>query len=298
MSDHPSKQVAIAANPYSGRGRNRRQIDALVEVLTGGGYEPVLMWEKDALAEAAAEPGFDQRYRCVIAAGGDGTLAHVVNQRPQAPVVMYPMGNENLFARQFGYRADPQHTVDLITRHTIRRIDLGSANDQLFTIVASAGFDGRVAHQLAAWRDRRDHLRRVSRSTYLRPILHTAMTYDYPEMTVTADGQTHTGCLVMVFNLSQYGLNLPLAPDADPTDGQLDYIIFQRPGTIRLIGYALAVLLRRHARCRSVITGKARRITIDGPQQVPVETDGEAADFTPLDIRVQPAALPILVPEP
>lgn len=293
LPDDSPRKIAIAANPYSGRGRNRRHLDALIAALSAAGYQVQPLWEKAALAELAATEGFAETYRCVIAAGGDGTLLHVVNQCRTAPVVVYPMGNENLFARQFGCRCDPRQTVDTIARGRIRQVDLGRAGDRYFTLVASAGFDGYVAQQLAQWRQHGDGLKRVGRLSYALPILRGMRQYDYHPMTITADGQKFDGCLVMAFNINQYAMKLDLAPGAEPDDGLLDYVIFERPGSMRLFGYALSVMFGRHCRRRDVHHGRARRITIEAQSPVPVEIDGDAVGITPVDISIEPGALRI-----
>src|SRR5947208_609515 len=112
-SDLP-RGVAIAANPYSGRKGNRQLVEALATALRTAGLEPRLMWGRDELTEAAADPGFTSSYRAVVAAGGDGTLHRVINQQTQLPLAMFPLGNENLFARQFGYSCDPEAMARLI----------------------------------------------------------------------------------------------------------------------------------------------------------------------------------------
>ncbi|MBI1370792.1 MAG: hypothetical protein GC162_19330 [Planctomycetes bacterium] len=296
MTDTAPRKIAIAANPYSGKKANRQRLETLTAALRAGGWQPVQMWDKNGLGEALADPDFAGQYRCVVAAGGDGTLLHVINARPPAPVAAYPMGNENLFARQFGLRADPAQLLSILESGHERRVDLGSCNGKLFTIVASAGFDGRVAHDLAAWRAQGDKLRRVGRLSYTRPILRAMFDYDYPTMRVTADGQTFTGCLVMVFNLPQYGLNMPLAPQADPHDGQLDYVIFERPGTMALAGYAMSVFMRRHMRRSDVHTGRARELRIECDYPVPIEIDGDPFNAAPANLRVLPGEMRLLVP--
>lgn len=297
LPDDSPRKIAIAANPYSGRGRNRRHLDALIHTLRAAGCEPIPMWDKDALADLAAADDFAASYRCIVAAGGDGTLLHVVNHRPAVPVVVYPMGNENLFARQFGYRRDPQQLVDTIARGNVRAVDLGRAGDQYFTLVASAGFDGHVAHQLAQWRQRGQRLKRVGRLSYMLPILRGMWRYDHRPMTITADGETFTGHLAMVFNINQYAMKLQLAPGAEPDDGLLDYVIFERPGSMRLIGYALSVVSGRHYQRGDVKHGRARRIIIEATTRVPVQIDGDAAGFTPVEISIVPGGLRLFAPK-
>ncbi|HUY33711.1 MAG TPA: diacylglycerol kinase family protein [Pirellulales bacterium] len=290
--------VAIAANPYSGRKQNRRRVEALATALREAGLEPRLMWGRDELAAAAGDGNFANDYRAVVAAGGDGTLNRVINHPIAVPLAMFPLGNQNLFARQFGHNDDPAAMAAMIAAGKSTTIDLGRAAGRLFSIVASAGFDGDAAHRLAHWRERKEgRLKRVRSLSYARPIIASACRYRYPLMEVTADGRHMRGALVMVFNLPQYAADLPLAADAVADDSLLDWLVFEKPGSLRLAGYALSVWLKRHRRRRDVFHGRARRIELSCPVPVPLEIDGEAAGFAPLSIEVVPAALRVIVPE-
>ena len=102
--------------------------------------------------------------------------------------------------------------------------------------------------------------------------------------------------MVMAFNLPRYCSGLKLAPDATGEDGWLHWLVFERPGRWPLAKYVLWALLGRHRKLPDVRWGRARQVRLRSESPVPIEIDGEAAGFTPLDIDVVPAILPILVP--
>jgi diacylglycerol kinase family enzyme len=289
--------VAIVANPYSGAKENLACVDALAVALRQRKLECRVIWQLSELMEVAADPSAAERYRAVVAAGGDGTLNRVINLQNRLPVFMFPLGNENLFSRQFGYCGDPQHAADVIAAGQTQSLDLGRAGDRKFAIVASAGFDGEAAHRLARWRQQTDKLRRVRSVSYAAPILLSALRYRYPLLNIDADGQKVRGTLCMVFNMPQYANKLPLAFDADPHDGLLDWVVFERPGNLPLAGYAFSVWLKRHRRRGDVHFGRAKRIVLGANEPVPLEIDGDAADFAPVVIDVVPAAVRIVVPQ-
>ena len=58
--------------------------------------------------------------------------------------------------------------------------------------------------------------------------------------------------------------------------------------------YAAAVVLGQHRRLSDVRYGRARRIWLRSATSVPLELDGEAAEFTPVEIAVEPMALRIV----
>jgi diacylglycerol kinase (ATP) len=101
----------------------------------------------------------------------------------------------------------------------------------------------------------------------------------------------------MVFNLPRYAFRLPLSPNATGDDGLLDWLVFEKPGKLRLARYALSVWLNRHLNRSDVQFGRARKIELSCGDSVPVEIDGEAAGFAPVTIEVVPAALRVIVPD-
>lgn len=296
LPDDRPRGVTILANPYSGARDNPARIGALAAALRAEGLEPCPIWSLDELFAAAAEADFGASQRAVIAAGGDGTFNCLINRQIPVPLAMYPLGNENLFARQFGYKSDPQLMARMIAAGKTKAIDLGRAGDQRFGIVASAGFDGDTAHRLAHWRQTSGRLKRVRSLNYLRPIVESAFLYRYPMLDIEADGRHLRGALAMVFNLPQYANHLPLAPDAVADDGLLDWLVFTRPGSLPLMRYALQVWTGRHRGCDGVFFGRAKQIQINCQTPAPMEIDGEAAGFAPIEINVEAAAIEIVVP--
>jgi len=287
--------VAIVGNPYSGASDNQARIKALAGELQSRGLDVRMIWDLGELREATADPNFARQFRALVAAGGDGTLNCVINSRIPVPLAMFPLGNENLFARQFGHSPDPKAAAAMIAAGKTQAIDLGRAGDRLFSIVASAGFDGEAAHRLAQWRQDAGRLKRVRSLSYLRPIAAAAFRYRYPILDVEVDGRRLQGALAMVFNLPQYANDLPLAYDALGDDGLLDWVVFAKPGSMTLIHYALDVWRGRHRKRADVFYGRAKRVVLSCQQPVPVEIDGEAAGFAPLEIEVVPAAIEVIV---
>jgi len=284
-------EVAIVANPYSGATRNRERVQALVAALESAGFVPRLCWQAEELRAITA--GGD--CRAVLSAGGDGTLNRVVNLRPAVPVAMFPLGNENLFAQEFGYQADPGAVVRMLQAGRTQRIDLGCNGERLFVAVSSCGFAAEVIHRLARWRERTSALKRVRRRTYVRPILGAGFQYAFPEFDLVADGVRYRGTQSMVFNLPRYAFNLGLCPDAKSQDGLLDWVLFPGAGRIALARNALSVWRGQHLARADVQHGQARVIRLEAATPVPMELDGEEAGFAPTEITVLPAALEILV---
>lgn len=281
-------RVVIAANPFSGARKNRQRVDALCAALRDQELSPHVIWD--------SAQQFDQPARCIIAAGGDGTVDAVINAMSdrETPVAVLPLGNENLLAKAMGFNVKPAQLANAIARGQTRRVDLAQAGDRYFTLMLSAGFDAEVVHRVAAWRTADDGLRRIGHRSYLKPILSAFTGYDFPIVELEADGQTARGALAMIVNVPRYARNIRFTPGAACDDGLLDWVVFEKPGKVRLAMYLMSILAGRHFNRPDVHHGRAKTITLQAPQDVPLQIDGDQAGVTPVHVQVQPAAIELI----
>jgi len=310
---NPARGVLICANPFSGAGPNRSRVDALAAALSSKGLEPKPVWDLQERRDVLADPGLTSWCRCVVVAGGDGSIGAVINELAQAGALpgaadtgvgeghvafgTLPIGNENLFAKHYGFTGDVQSLADAIEANLTRRVDLGQvthdrgekeAVGRLFTLMAGVGFDAEVVHRMDRWRSsRKGGLKRVLRVSYLPRIVSASLGYPYSELVVRVDGQEIKGTHLFVFNLPEYGGGLGIAPHGCCCDnGLLDWVLFDRPGVRPLMGYGLSVLRGKHLDRPDVHHGRARSLTIHSSNQAPVQVDGDPAGSLPVTIGI------------
>lgn len=295
--------IVILANPYSGSGANRRLVDAVVEKLAARGLDAMPVWDPAERRRVLGDPMLDHDVRCLISAGGDGSMSDVVNDLyhagnlDKATLAALPLGNENLVATELGFTRGVEALVDAVARGRTRRIDLAKAGDRLMLLCCSAGFDAEVVHRLDQWRRGADRLKRVSRVNYVPRTLGTLRDYRYPTITVEADGQTFSGAHVYAFNFALYGAKIPLAFDTRCDDGLIDYLVLKRPGRVAHALYLLAMLRRRHLGRGDVVHGRACSLRITG--DVPLQLDGDPTPTRPpLEITAMPTALRVIDARP
>jgi YegS/Rv2252/BmrU family lipid kinase len=295
-SSSGSPWVVIAANPFSGSGPTRELVAELEESLRRRHIEPRVIWDGGQRRMLLGDADLTRGCRCVVAVGGDGTVADVINELPAGvPLATLPAGTENLFASEFGFGRSGLELAERIAAGRTRTIDLARAGDRRFSLMMSAGFDAAVAHRLAQWRAASPRLRRVNRLSYIKPIFDVIRSYAYTPLEVEADGVRVEGAEAMVFNLPHYGFELRFAPGARADDGMLDWVVFDAPGIGRLAGHLMNVLSGRHQGSPGVLHGRARRVVIRAASAVPVQVDGDAAGRTPVEVEVVPQALRVLV---
>jgi YegS/Rv2252/BmrU family lipid kinase len=289
--DRNKKHIAILANPRAGVGKSHRLVEALVWALRGRGLQPQLCWQREQLSDMVRS-GQAQELRCIVAAGGDGTLLEVLNRAPGIPVALLPLGNENLVARYCGVHRSPQHVANLVLAGQVRRTDLGRINDRLFCVMAGVGFDAEVVHRVHE--NRRGHINKLS---YAVPILQSMTQYRFPRIEVEIEdtGERLHGAMAFVFNIPQYAMSLGLAPGAEPADGLLDVYVFERPGLLALVRYLYKVARGRQLGLPDHHHRTARRVHLRSTEPAPVQTDGDPAGYLPITLEAIPQALALVV---
>ena len=294
-------RVLITANPFSGKGTNEQRVQRLRDQLAKHNLKSDLIWDLDERRKLLSNPDIGQTYRCLIAAGGDGSIAAAISDLAlggapaRLPLAMLPIGNENLFAIEMGFDQGEAELARTIAQGHTRCIDVGKANGQLFTLMTSVGFDSEVVQRIDRWRrSGKAKLKRVSRASYAPKIIGAIAQYKYPPITLHADGQTHTGVHVFVFNIGQYGGSLGLAKHADPVDGLLDWIVFKRPGLIGLANYGVSILRGKHLQRDDVAHGRSSHVTITTQDPLPIQIDGDPGGQTPVEVSVLPQALCVI----
>jgi diacylglycerol kinase family enzyme len=283
-------RVAILANPHAGTGKSHRLVEALVGALRGHGLVPHLCWQREELTELVR--GGAEELRCVVAAGGDGTLLEVLNRAPGVPVTILPLGNENLVARFCRLKRSARKTADIVAAGRLRRTDLARVNGRLFCLMAGVGFDADVVHRVHE--RRRGHINKLS---YVLPILQAMGSYSYPiiETEVEETGERLHGAMAFVFNIPQYALGLPIARGADAADGRLDLYVFERPGLIHLGRYLLAILLGRHHHLPDFQHRSVRKVRLWSDRRAPLQLDGDPGGWLPASLEIVPQSLTLVV---
>jgi diacylglycerol kinase family enzyme len=284
--------VPILANPRAGSSASRRIVDECVQALRRHGLSPALCWTRQEFDALLATSQRDE-VRCVIAAGGDGTLLEVVNRAPGLPITALPLGNENLVARHCGMKRSGAGVAAAVAAGCVHALDLARANGRLFCLMASVGIDADVVHRVH--RRRRGHINRLA---YVVPLIQALTAYRFPlvEAEIADTGERLRGATVFLFNLPEYALGLPIAIDGKADDGLLDLCVFDQPGVIALARYLTAVATNRHRELPDFQHRKVRRVLLTAQSGAPLQTDGDPAGELPIAIEVAPRALPLVVP--
>jgi len=299
--------IGIVANPGSGAGDGRSLVGRLVREAEARGFGATVSWEPRARSALVARAEADARCRCLVAVGGDGTVASLINEQPSVPISALPAGTENLFAQHFGFPRKPNRWAELLDAGDIRPVDLGTAGGRRFVLMAGIGFDAEVVTRHHFGRvGRADRVRPTSRAAYVESVLKASFSYRFPPLTIDYEGPdgaaTLRGTTAFVFNLPRYALGLPMAPTALENDGWLDLVVFRDPGPLQALRYLWLVWRGVHLNRPDVWHRRVARVTMTSDHAIPVQLDGDPAGridpnaSEPWSARVLPGRLLVLAP--
>jgi diacylglycerol kinase family enzyme len=276
--------IGVVANRGSGSGRGRRLVEQLVLELRRLGLPAEVAWTPEARSALVMRAAREGDCRCLVAVGGDGTVAALLNERPDPPLTIMPAGTENLVARHFGLRRDPHGLARTIAAGRTVPIDVAQAAGRRFLLMAGFGFDadvvtrhhhGRVSHS--------GRVRPTNRLAYVVPILRASFSYRFPTISVRIGDpgaeETLRGTTVFIFNLPRYALGLPFVPVAREDDGWLDLIVFRHPGPFRALYYLWKVFCGVHLADPSVYHRRVRKVVVTAREMIPVQLDGDPGGY-------------------
>jgi diacylglycerol kinase family enzyme len=292
--------VQLVANPVSGRTDAVAATERLAGLLSAAGFAPaVLRTQRPGHAGelAAACPNDAAAF---VACGGDGTVRECAEGLAGrgVPLAVYPGGTENLFAKWCGWPSRPEAWAAAFAAAGAVTIDLGRATTpgsppKTFAVLAGVGFDAEVLVRLD-----RGRRRRISRWTYVIPILQTAAAYRWPPLRVVADGRVvaERAGIVVIANVPRYALGLPVVPDGRADDGLLDATVYDCNGTAQLGAHAVRTALNCHIGTPGVRSVRAERIEVSSTEPAGWELDGDPFGRLPVVFEIVPSALRLRVP--
>lgn len=292
-------------NPGAGGGRCRDRFRAARARLERAGISvEAVETERAGHAVELARAAFAAGRRRFLAVGGDGTAYEVVNglfpaalDAAERPAVgCLPLGTGNSFLRDFTGGADAtDHALDALAAGRVRACDLlriRHSGGTLFSLnLISLGFVAEVCATTNA------RFKLLGQGGYTAGVLTRLLRLRPSPAPMRVDGgpwDREPLTLVSFCNSRFTGGSMPMAPGADPCDGQGDLVRVAAMGRRKLLGAFSRLLKGTHVELPSVRTARFREVELALPRAVPVMIDGEVLDLRLERIDVLPGALDVL----
>lgn len=308
-----SDRIAIIWNPTK---TDRETLEAGLAAAQHDVDVDVRWWEtsEDDPGQGVAARALADGADLVVVAGGDGTVRavaeHFADSAASADLAIVPLGTGNLLARNLDVPINdvPAAFVRALGDGT-RPVDMGWVDVDLkgenerhgFVVMVGFGIDANMIAETdddlkskAGWLAYVESLGRALAASEVLPFHVT--TDDQP----ARDERGHT---LLIGNCGMLQGGVALLPDADPSDGELDYLVLSAEGLAEWAG-TLKTMMWDNGIMRlfgksdtatssdSVIHGRAKRIEVTLPEARPFEIDGEEiGDTASFTVTVQPSAI-------
>jgi YegS/Rv2252/BmrU family lipid kinase len=304
------RNALLIHNPNAGNGGSgrRRQLDDARRVLAAGGIDAELAETRgpgDAteIASRATQEG----RQLVIACGGDGTLNEVVNglaghqNGHRVPLALLPGGTANILAKELDIPWDIPRATKKILHGEVKEIALGLATPleqperkKYFLSVAGAGPDGMIVYSVDL-----DLKAKVGILAYWWQGAVEVMRYKYQRFRVIADGQTIEATLAVVGRTKNYGGPFKITTEADLYEDRFEIMALTTQSGFKYLSYLPPLWMGKLRGMDGVHFYKADSIVCEPMDSSPVyaQVDGEPLARLPIEFKIVPRALKLLVPQ-
>ena len=292
-------RVFVVLNPAAGRAQVGSITKALHEIADGLSWRPDVYETSgdESLAELVRQ-AVDEGADMVLAAGGDGTVSAVVDGlvNTQVPLGIIPSGTGNVLAQELGIPLDVGKACQMLAHDpATRSIDALQAGDRFFVLSIGAGINAMTIKGTSPTRKRQ-----LGPLAYVWTVLRVLAGIQPHTFTIVADGQRRRvrAADVLLTNIATITGPLRWGAHIRPDDGQIDICILRARNLLDIVmAFWDAMVPRRPRRERNLRYWHAKRsILLFADEPVPVQGDGEPLGETPIEARILPGAVKVLVP--
>jgi diacylglycerol kinase (ATP) len=285
--------LLIANGNASGLARRRGVVDDAVRALrtTGSRVELRLTSTIEELADVVAS-----EQRRLVLLGGDGSVHAFANvPGPKPEIALIPAGKANNLARGLGIPLELGAAARLAASGASRRIDLIAAQTAERRYLAVEGVS--LGYQAYA-RARYHGTNSADLAAGLTAGVGALARFHAIAAAIQSDGVLEVRKLSQLFvvNFPLYGPGLRVAPNADPSDAQLDLVNIDTEGRMPLLRMLAHVRNGTHLNLPGVHHWRAARIRIATGGLAPVIADTTNLGFGAVELTVQPGALAVVAP--
>ncbi|MDR3128290.1 MAG: hypothetical protein LBT99_03065 [Bifidobacteriaceae bacterium] len=311
------KEIGIIVNPLANRGQAvvyaRTVIKIFNEVLSDKGYDILdLTGQTYEHSQSLGKKAIDRGLVALIVIGGDGMVSMGVNLLvgKNVPLGIVPAGSGNDFVRSLQVPINQPEIVARglaagILKKSYYSIDIGevksldktkSIKNRYFVSILCGGVDAAISNMANISPIPSAAMRYLSASFWqLVNLPH----YGY-KLTINNQAIDKPLELLAICNTSYYGNGIKICKEADPTDGFFNIMYSSGISAFKAVYIFIKAMLGISVSHKTVTRIKANKLVIEsgGTGQTPpiIQADGEAVGQTPLEIKLIPKALDIIVP--
>ena len=300
----PKDRFFAIVNPAAGGGSSAKFAGvALARLRESGLHIDDITSSAPGHAGDLAQESYAQGYRNFLAVGGDGTAHEILNgifSRNANPdriaLGFLPLGTGNSFLRDFT-RAGSEATIQALRENRKRPLDLirlTHASGEVYSFnILGLGFTadvGAITNRL---------FKPLGHLGYLLGVFVRVVQLKRRAFTLRCDNETvwdDRRSLFLTFNNSKYtGGTMLIAPQADPSDGFIEFVRWGPIGRLGLLRMLPRLYDGSHIEHPLASRKSVRHVEFNIPAPVDVMIDGEILTLKCKSLDILPSALDVYI---
>ena len=301
----PAKDRFFAiVNPAAGGGKSARLAGpALARLREKGLHIDVIASTGPGHAVQLAREAYAQGYRKFLAVGGDGTAHEILNgvfanrRNPERIALGFlPLGTGNSFLRDFTDKG-AEASLDALVTNRSRAVDLirlTHASGEIYSFnILSVGFTadvGAIANRV---------FKPLGHLGYLFGVFVRVAQLKRRAFILRSDDEQEWDTrrsLFLSFNNSKFtGGSMLIAPDANPSDGLIEFVRWGPIGRLGLLRMLAKLYDGTHIKHPLASRKAVKHVEFKIPVPVDVLIDGEIFSLECKSLDIQPSAVDIYI---
>src|SRR5664280_418844 len=294
-------RVPVIINTSSGAPKISGLSADLADRFKSAGFEPDIRFVNSPELAAEVRRAVAAKPEVIVIGGGDGTLSAAASSLIGTGTALgiLPLGTLNHFAKDLHIPLDIEGAVQTIAGAQTLKVDVGAVNDRFFLNNSSLGLYPKVVAGRDALRQR---LGRGKLPALIWSGLGVLRRYPFLNVRIAIDGTELARRTPFVFvGNNRYEMEGFRIGERACLDGaELSLYVANRTGRLGLLLLALRALFKRLKQSKDFDMTAATSMQVETRHdRLRVANDGELCYMrTPLNYRVLPAALSVIVPGP
>ena len=300
----PKDRFFAIVNPAAGGGKSAKLAGpALARLRAQGLHIDVIASTGPGHAVQLAREAYSQGYRRFLAVGGDGTAHEILNgvfarngAAERIALGFLPLGTGNSFLRDFTKKG-AEASLDALVANRTRPVDLlrlTHASGEIYSFnILSFGFTADVGALTNRVFKPLGHL------GYLLGVFVGLVQLKRRAFVLRSDDETEWDArrsLFLTFNNSKYtGGTMLIAPDADPSDGFIEFVRWGPIGRFGLLRMLPRLYSGTHLNHPLASRKAVKHVEFNIPVPVDVLIDGEIFSLECKTLDILPSAADIYI---
>lgn len=242
---------------------------------------------------------YDYSEECnVYSVGGDGTLNEVINGLigKNASLGIIPAGSGNDFVRTYLDKSKLTNILKETIEGKSKEIDIGCINNKYFINISAIGFPADVNLNAKIFKNQYV----ISGSlAYILGAIVSLFKFKYEKIKFIIDGEEIDDemFLFALANGRYYGGGIVLAPDAEISDGTLDFYGIKKTNPYKILRYLIAFLTKKDIReFKDTYYNKCKTLKIISEKEIISNIDGEIIKANEFNFEIIPKGIKLIIP--